>query len=135
MKENESSVAVTEARHNLDSLLAGARLGRLTHIVKGSEILAHLVPPAARIIDQDGLLNAMATALLRGEAERIAHEGSVAAIDTGHLFVWAWHTDVQLFQSLLSEFTDLLSAAAGRPYVATDVFGLLRGAMSDAGLS
>ena len=43
MKENESSVAVTEARHNLDSLLAGARLGRLTHIVKGSEILAHLV--------------------------------------------------------------------------------------------
>lgn len=52
MKENESSVAVTEARHNLDSLLAGARLGRLTHIVKGSEILAHLVEQLSIPVDR-----------------------------------------------------------------------------------
>lgn len=131
-------VAVTDARSTLAALLAEVHRGQITHIVRGSEVMAHLVPPAARILDQDALLIAMATALLRREAETISQansgDPSGAGIDTGRLFVWAWRTDVQLFDDFLGRFAELLSASAGRPYDITEVFGLLRDAMSSAGL-
>ncbi|WP_099020929.1 hypothetical protein [Mycolicibacterium palauense] len=129
-------VNITEARNGFSVLLGDAREGRVWHIVKGSEVVAHLVPPTARIIDQDALLMAMATALLRGEAEALSREGvgSNAGADTGRLFVWVWRTDVRLFHGLLSQFGELLSASAGRPYGVWEVFGVLRGAMRDAGL-
>ncbi|WP_244438732.1 type IV secretory system conjugative DNA transfer family protein, partial [Mycolicibacterium septicum] len=128
-------VAVTDARNLVDSMLAGARLGRMTHIVQGREVVAHLVPPAARIIDQDALLAAMATALLRHEAQIIGQRTSRAAgTDTGRLFAWAWRTDARLFTRFLEEFTELLSTTIGRPYSTADAFDLLRSALRDAGL-
>jgi hypothetical protein len=128
-------VTVADARNLVDSMLAGARLGRMTHIVEGREVVAHLVPPAARIIDQDALLTAMATALLRCEAQIIGQKTSCAAgVDTGRLFVWAWRTDARLFTRFLEEFTELLSMSTGRPYSTADAFDLLRGALRDAGL-
>lgn len=79
---------------------------------------------------------ALATALLRSEAEALSQEGagSGAGVDAGRLFVWAWRTDVRLFHSLLGRFGELLSASAGRPYSVPDAFEVLRGAMRDAGL-
>lgn len=129
-------VNVTDARNGFSVLLGDAREGRMTHIVRGSEVVAHLVPPTARIIDQDALLMALAKAMLRSEAEALAREGSGsgAGVDTGRLFVWAWRTDVRLFHGFLGQFGELLSASTGRSYSASDVFGVLRGAMSDAGL-
>ncbi|QFS94651.1 hypothetical protein FIV07_28150 (plasmid) [Mycobacterium sp. THAF192] len=131
-------VAVTDARTTLSALVGDARRGRMTHIVKGSEVVAHLVPPTARIIDQDALLGAMATALLQREAETICREKlgdpCGTSIHTGRLFVWAWRTDAQLFDMLLGEFAELLSASGDRQYSTAEVFDLVRGAMSNAGL-
>lgn len=131
-------VSVSDARNSFNALLAEAHQGRLTHIVKGSEVVAHLVPATARIIDQDALLRAMATAMLHRDAETIGRDSSGdpsgASIDAGRLFVWAWRTDVQLFKVFLAQFEELLNASAGRSYDTAEIFDLLRGAMSSAGL-
>ena len=71
-------------------------------------MVARLVPPTARIVDQDELLAAMTTAMLRSEAEMIGRGGSGGlagvGVDTGRLFVWAWRTDVRLFDNVLGRF-------------------------------
>lgn len=139
LANSDRLVSVTDARNTFNVLLTEAREGRMTHIVKGSEVVAHLVPATARIIDQDALLTAMATAMLHREVETISQKrdsgSSVGAgIDTGRLFVWAWRTDVHLFDVLFAQFVTLLSASGGRPYNAAEAFDLVRGAMSSAGL-
>ena len=63
---------VTEARPKFSSLVAEAQKGRTAHIVKGSEVIAHLVPPTARIIEEEPLMTSIALAMLNQETDYAA---------------------------------------------------------------
>ncbi|MEE6140538.1 hypothetical protein SKC41_30025 [Mycobacterium sp. 050128] len=126
---------VTEAKPKLHTLVAAAHQGQTTHIVKGSEIMAHLVPPTARIIDDTLVMDALALALLNQEADYLAttqrdgqiypHAGDVV----GRFFAWLWGTDKQLFMKYLSRYHEFLCVKLHRQFNAAEVLGLLDDAL------
>lgn len=132
----ERMYTVTEAKPRFNALAAEAHQGRMAHIVRGSEVIAHLVPPTARIIDEDPLLAAMVGALVDQQAEHLAkdvwyggefhgHAGDVA----GRLFAWLWRTDKHLFMNYLAQYHESLGAKLERRFRVTDVMDLLDTAM------
>lgn len=139
---SDRMVTVTGARPKFNVLVAEAHEGRTTHIVKGAEVVAHLVPPTVRIMDQDALLSAMVEALLCREVEVIRNGRPSsdrgpggAGIDAGRLFTWAWRTDASLFIEYLGCFRRLLTSVHSRPFDLSEVLELLRYAMFGSGLA
>ncbi|MCA2306071.1 hypothetical protein JF770_21130 [Mycobacterium intracellulare] len=126
---------VTEAKPKLHALVADAHDGRTSHIVKGSQVVAHLVTPTARIIDDEHLMDSISLALLNQEAEFLAtiwrdsdfhgHAGDVV----GRFFAWAWSTDKQLFMKCLSRYHEYLCTKLQRQFNAVEVLDLLDDAM------
>ncbi|XTP38349.1 hypothetical protein ACORG1_33300 (plasmid) [Mycobacterium sp. TJFP1] len=139
---SDRMVTVTDAKPKFNALVAEARDGRPTHIIRGAEVVAHLVPPTARIIDQDALLSAMVEALLYREAQEIRDDpGSIdrvpvsASSDAGRLFTWAWTTDPQLFTEYLGRFRTLLTVTLSRPLDVPEVLEIIRNPMLGKGLA
>lgn len=126
---------VTEAKPRFHALVAEAHQGQTTHIVKGSEVMAHLVPPTARIIDEELLMVSLALALLNQEADFLAttwrdsefhgHAGD----NVGRFFAWAWRTDKQLFMKYLSRYHEYLCVKLQRQFNAAELLDLLDAAM------
>ena len=80
-------------------MIADAVDGLSTHVVKGAELVAHIVPASTPIIDDRNLLTAMINALASQEAAEVAktewcdsrlwHAGDTA----DPLLAWTWRTD------------------------------------------
>jgi len=127
--------SISEARANFSTLVAEAQSGRTAHIVKGSEVVAHLVPPNARIIDEEPLMTGLAFALLKQETAFAAsvwrdgafhgHAGDVI----GRFFAWTWSTDPQSFLLQLARYHELLCIKLRRNLNAEEVVRLLDPAM------
>jgi len=126
---------VTEAKPKLHALVADAQQGRSTHIVKGSDIVAHLVPPTALIFEDEYLLRNLVAAMLISHGESIANTfqddqvHGQAGEPLGHLFAWAWQTDKQRFMGYVGNLHAIVSAKLGRTLSADAVVGLIDGAM------
>jgi hypothetical protein len=130
-------ITVTEAKPRLHALIADAHQGRMTHLVKGSEVIAHLVPPTARIIDEKLLMLDLTLALLDRETDFLAGEFAQTTDFLGHagdsagrFFAWAWRTDKDLFMRALSQYHELLSKKTQRQFNINDLVGLLCRAMT-----
>jgi antitoxin (DNA-binding transcriptional repressor) of toxin-antitoxin stability system len=133
--DTDRMYTVTEAKPRLHALIAEAHQGRSTHLVKGSEVIAHLVPATARIIDEEPLMTSIALAMLNQETDFAAtlwrdgkfhgHAGDII----GRFFAWAWRTDKQQFVLYLGRYHELLCAKLQRQFSAADVVGLLDPAM------
>ncbi|MBS4730608.1 hypothetical protein MSM1_20565 [Mycobacterium sp. SM1] len=128
---------VTEAKPRLHELVADAHQGRTYHIVKGSEVVAHLVPPTARIIDEEPLMAILATALVERETDYVANEIARGTEFYGHagdhagrFFAWAWRTDKHLFMKYLAQYHEMLSQKLHRQLDAADLMDLLDTAMT-----
>lgn len=133
-------ITVTEAKPRLHALIADAHQGRMTHIVKGSEVVAHLVPATARILDikdDERLMVDFTLALLDRETDYLAevlarnadpldHAGDSA----GRFFAWAWRTDKHLFMRALSQYHEMLSMKMQRQFDANELVELLYRAMT-----
>lgn len=100
--------SVTDARAQFNSLIADAEAGLTTHVVKGSKVVAHLLPANARVIDDAMLLDAMIIAHAEDET---AHAATAAWRDghflnagdpLGRLLAWAWHTDAHLLCKIVA---------------------------------
>lgn len=127
--------SVSDARANFSTLTAEAHLGRTAHIVKGSEVVAHLVPPNARIIDEEPLMTSFALALLNQETDYAAsvwrdgafhgHAGDVI----GRFFAWTWSTDAQSFLLQLARYHEMLCTKLRRNFGASDIIDFLGVAM------
>jgi antitoxin (DNA-binding transcriptional repressor) of toxin-antitoxin stability system len=130
-------ITVTEAKPRLHALIADAHQGRMTHIVKGSEVIAHLVPPTARIIEEEPLMAEFALALLDRETDYLAGEFARTTDFLGHagdsagrFFAWAWRTDKHLFMKALAQYHELLSKKVQRRFDANELVELLDRAMT-----
>jgi hypothetical protein len=132
----ERMFTVTEAKPRFNALAAEAHQGRMAHIVRGSDVIAHLVPPTARILDEGPLLAALVGALIDQQVEYLAtdvwyggefhgHAGDV----TGRLFAWLWRTDRHLFMKYLAQFHNSVCTKLERQFRMTDVLDLLDTAM------
>lgn len=127
--------SISEARANFSTLAAEAHLGRTAHIVKGSEVVAHLVPPNARIIDEEQLMTSIALALINQETDYAAsvwrdgafhgHAGDII----GRFFAWTWSTDAQSFLLQLARYHELLCTKLRRNFGASEVIRFLDPAM------
>lgn len=110
----------TDARNTFNELLSEAERGIMTHVVKGSRVVAHLVPANARIIDDTAMLAVMLTAVGQSEAayvaEHLMRDGRlwIAGDTLGRVLGWAWQTDRHVFSQTLSIFQNALEIALGR---------------------
>jgi hypothetical protein len=107
-----------------------AQDGLTTHIVKGSQVVAHLVPANAKIIDDTNLLTAMLQALAEQQAidaaatdwrdGRLWHAGDTV----GRMLAWTWRTDGHIFMKTFAHYHGALQKAVGQT---VDVDALRRG--------
>lgn len=106
--------SATDARNGLNALLADAQQGLNTHVMKGSQVAAHIVPANAAILDDERLMADMIAALAMVAAVSAAavtasgdwgegHCGP-AAESIGRLLTWTWRTDANLFEKAFSDF-------------------------------
>jgi len=111
--------STTDARNTFNELLGDAERGIVTHIVKGSRVVAHLVPAKARILDDSALLELLLISVGESEsayaAENAWLDGHLAnAGDSmGRVLAWAWQTDRHVFARALAIFHRGLEAARG----------------------
>jgi antitoxin (DNA-binding transcriptional repressor) of toxin-antitoxin stability system len=67
---------VTDAKPKLNSLVAEAQSGQITHIVSGAQVVAHLVPSTTWIVDDPLALEFMLRAVIVREAAWAAADKS-----------------------------------------------------------
>lgn len=133
--DSDRMYTVTEAKPKLHALIAEAHQGGIIHLVKGSEVVAHLVGPSARLVDDRRLLASLTRALLATQADDIANtfqDGQFhgqAGEPLGRLFAWAWQTDKDLFMGYVADLHALISGKLQRNLNAEAVVGLLDGAL------
>lgn len=102
--------SVTDARNALSALVADAEDGLTTHIVKGSSVVAHLIPATAPVLDdrslQDALFRSLATTEAAPAAANEWREGRLChAGDTvGRMLAWAWRNDTHLCMQTFAVF-------------------------------
>jgi antitoxin (DNA-binding transcriptional repressor) of toxin-antitoxin stability system len=135
--DSDQMYTVTEARPKLHALVARARQGQTAYIVKGSHVVAHLVPPTARIIDDERLFARMARAVLEHETRSLtAHDWRDGRFQKqgsdvlGRFFAWAWSTDKALFDELWNQLRTLLRKSVDPQIEDPAVLDLLNGPMS-----
>lgn len=110
----------TDARNTFNELLGEAERGIMTHIVKGSRVVAHLVPANAKIIDDTAMLALVLGAVGEREAayaaEHLMRDGRLWIVGDhfGRLLGWAWQVDLHVFCQALAIFHNTLEAALGR---------------------
>lgn len=112
--------SVSEARNGFNSLIAEAEDGLTTHILKGSTVVAHIVPTTTPVLDDPHLRLALIFALADQEAaaassqewrdDRLWHAGD----PMGRLWAWAWKTDPDLFMRAFARFHLRLQEAVGQ---------------------
>lgn len=111
--------SITDARNAFSTLVGEAEEGLTTHIVKGSSVVAHLMPATAPVLDDPNLRLAMITALTASEAaEAGANEWREARLwhagDTvGRLLAWTWRADSDLCMRAFASFHDDLQSVVG----------------------
>jgi hypothetical protein len=118
---------VTDAKPKLNSLVAEAQSGQITHIVSsGAQVVAHLVPPTTWIVDDPLALQFMLGALIdreaawaaadktqwQGDQFALTHAGDVL----GRVLGWAWRTDPdKIFMRAVTDYAQALGDAVHRP--------------------
>ncbi|MFA5607153.1 MAG: hypothetical protein WDA07_08195 [Leucobacter sp.] len=99
---------VSEARDTFNALVGDAQVGILTHVVKGSDVAAHIIPPTSLLLDDQQLRTAMINTLVEVEASEATSEFREGVFyqagDTiGRLLGWCWRsTDRHLFLSTMA---------------------------------
>lgn len=111
--------SITDARNAFSTLVGDAENGLTTHIIKGSTVVAHLVPAAAPVLDDPSLRLAMIAALTASEAAaaganewreaRLWHAGDTV----GRLLAWTWRADSDLCMRAFASFHDHLQRVVG----------------------
>jgi hypothetical protein len=127
--------SVGEAQDRFNALIADAADGLMTHVAKGSTVVAHIVPPHALLLDDPHLRVAMISALAEQEAQgvaetewragRLAHAGDTM----GRLLAWGWRTDPKLCMRALAHFHKVLQSAVGEPVDLAALWGGVRTAL------
>lgn len=112
--------SVSEARNGFNSLIAEVEDGLTTHVLKGSTVVAHIVPPNTPVLDDPQLRLALIYALTEQEAaavgkhewrdDRLQHAGD----PVGRLFAWTWKTDPDLFMRAFAHFHSVLQSEVGQ---------------------
>lgn len=119
---------VTEARAKFNALVAEAQHGQITHIVSGGQVVAHLVPAAMRILDDQAAMDIMLEAVIQHEVSwamdplhwtegRLDHIGDVL----GRVLGWTWRTDPDLYMKTVTTYAAKLGVAAGREFNLPDL--------------
>jgi antitoxin (DNA-binding transcriptional repressor) of toxin-antitoxin stability system len=111
--------SVSEARNAFSALVGDAENGVTTHVVKGSTVVAHIVPTTVPILDDENLRFSFIAALAADEAKwagvegwrrgRLEHAGDTA----GRLLAWTWRTDYHLCLQAFALFHDQLQKVLG----------------------
>lgn len=111
--------SITDARNSFSTLVGEAEAGLTTHIVKGSSVVAHLVPATAPILDDPGLRHALIASFAASEAAsaganewreaRLWHAGDTV----GRLLAWTWRSDSDLCLRAFAAFHDELQQVVG----------------------
>ncbi len=129
--------SATDARNGLNALLADAQQGLNTHVMKGSQVAAHIVPADAAILDDERLMADMIAALATAAAAAVTtsadwSKGSFgpAAESMGRLLTWTWRTDAKLFEKAFSNFHFELRLKSGQPIEFGEVWEGLRSALT-----
>jgi antitoxin (DNA-binding transcriptional repressor) of toxin-antitoxin stability system len=111
--------SATDARNAFNVLLGDAERGLVTHIMKGSRVVAHIVPADARIIDDAAVLELMLTTVGQDAATYAAENSWVdgrlrnAGDAMGHVLAWAWLIDRHVFSRALAIYHRALEHATG----------------------
>lgn len=111
--------SVTDARNAFNTLIADAADGLTTHIVKGSSVVAHLIPASAPVLDDRNLQTALFTSLATSEAAAAAanewRDGQLwhAGDPIGRMLAWAWRNDSHLCMHAFATFHGELQQAVG----------------------
>lgn len=111
--------SITDARNAFSTLVGEAENGLTTHIVKGSTVVAHLVPASAPVLDDPSLRHALIASFAASEAAsagayewreaRLWHAGDTV----GRLLAWTWRTDSDLCLRAFASFHDELQQVVG----------------------
>jgi hypothetical protein len=102
--------SVTDARNALSAIVGDAERGIVTHILKGSTVVAHVLPADAPVLDDLNLRTALVAALSYREAVEIAQtewrdDRLWSVGDTiGRLLCWTWQTSPDFFIRTLAVF-------------------------------
>lgn len=128
--------SVTEARNGFSRLVADAEDGLNTHIVMGGQVMAHLVPLTAPVVDDKRLRDELVVALAVSEAGVVVNsaqwrEGRFGQVPEhiGPMLAWAWEVDGALFDKGLASFHAALCENGGRAVEAGEVWEWLRPAL------
>ncbi|AQA06919.1 hypothetical protein BVC93_30920 (plasmid) [Mycobacterium sp. MS1601] len=129
--------SATDARNGLNALLADAQEGLNTHVMKGSQIAAHIVPANAAILDDERLMADMIAALAAAAAAAVTASGDwreghfgPGAENMGRLLTWTWRTDAKLFEKAFSDFHVELQQQSGQAIEFSAVWEGLRPALT-----
>ena len=110
---------VSDARNGFSTLIADAADGVSTHVMKGSELVAHIVPASTPIIDDQNLLATMICAVTAQEAREVAatewRDGRLwnAGDPVGRLFAWTWRTNQHLCMQAFAHWHATLQETVG----------------------
>ena len=111
--------SITDARNAFSTLVGEAESGLTTHIVKGSTVVAHLLPASAPVLDdpnlRDALIHALATRDAAAVGEHEWRDGQLwhAGDSVGRLLSWTWRTDSHWCLRALAVFHDRLQQVVG----------------------
>lgn len=130
---------MTNARQNLNALVRDAQNGRMTHIVSGGTVVAHLVPPDTPIVERPWehaklFRPAIECEARRGAAERAQKRSITAGETVGQILEWAWRTDRGVFVDLTVRYVAVLKNACGEPIDLSEVEPALMIALMQAGM-
>ena len=129
--------SVTEARNGFSRLVADAEDGITTHVVMGGQVVAHLLPVTAPVLDDERLRGDLVVALAASEAAVVANseqwrDGRFGPVPEhiGQMLAWAWDVDAALFDKGFAAFHAALCEKGGRPVEAAAVWEGLRPALA-----
>lgn len=110
--------SITDARNAFSTIISEAEeQGLTTHIVKGSTVVAHVVPSTAPVLDDLNLRHALILALTARDAVAVGadewREGRLwhAGDTIGRLLAWTWRSDPDLCLQAFAMFHDNLQEA------------------------
>lgn len=112
---------VTEARPYFAALLDDAQAGEATHFVRGSQVVAHLIPPNTVVLGDERVLQTLVAATARRaiEAWSDAHEGQSGSVPeevTQFVRALAWlKTNPADYSTALTIYAATLALHVGEP--------------------
>lgn len=111
--------SVSDARNALSALIGDAEEGLTTHVLKGSNVVAHLIPATAPVLDDRHLQDALFRSLATTEAGPVAanewRDGILlhAGDTVGRMLAWAWRNNTHLCMQTFAVFHDELQQNIG----------------------